>query len=52
MTAALNLILALIVVAGFAAVCLFGHLTAAHRRGEEASIEELVPGAELERLAA
>ncbi|HEX6490359.1 MAG TPA: hypothetical protein VF002_03165 [Gaiellaceae bacterium] len=51
MPVALNLILALLVVAGLAAVCGFGHLLAAERRVEEASVEELVPPVRLERAA-
>jgi hypothetical protein len=51
MIAAPNLILALLVVAGLAAVCLYGHLAAAHPQSEEASIEELAPATQLERAA-
>jgi hypothetical protein len=51
MIAALNLILALLAVAGLAAVCLYGHFVAAHPQSEEASIEELAPATRLERAA-
>jgi hypothetical protein len=51
MITALNLVLALLAVAGLAAVCLYGHVAAAHQQSEEALIEELNPATQLERAA-